>query len=78
MKIFVESIDRRISDAIINGLFIPKHEIDKVFVEKPWSHWTKIGGKKARYYCIAKNIITSALSFDEFFKVSQGASTKEE
>jgi len=35
MKIFVESIDRGIWDAIINGPFIPKHETNKVFVEKP-------------------------------------------
>jgi len=34
MKIFVESIDTGIWDAIINGPFIPKHESDKVFVEK--------------------------------------------
>jgi len=30
MKIFVESIDRRIWDAIVNGPFIPMLEKDKV------------------------------------------------
>jgi len=37
MKIFVESIDRGIWNAIENGAFIPKVEKDNVFVEKPWS-----------------------------------------
>jgi len=32
---------------------------------------------KTQYDCIAKNIITSALNSDEFFRVSQCASTKE-
>ena len=33
--------------------------------------------KKAQYDCIAKNIITSTLSSDEFFRVSQCESAKE-
>ncbi|XP_068466416.1 uncharacterized protein [Phaseolus vulgaris] len=36
MKIFVESIDRVIWDAIVNGSFVPKVEKDDVFIEKPW------------------------------------------
>ncbi|XP_068504252.1 uncharacterized protein [Phaseolus vulgaris] len=67
MKIFVESIDRGIWDAIVNGPFIPMLEKDKVFSKKPWS----------QYDCIAKNIITSALNSYEFFKVSKCASAKE-
>ena len=35
MKFFVESIDRRIWDAITNGSFTRKVEKDKVFIEKP-------------------------------------------
>jgi len=34
MKIFIESIDKGIWDAIVNGPFIPKHEKDDVFIEK--------------------------------------------
>jgi len=41
MKIFVESIDRGIWDAIVNCPFVPKTEKDNVFIEKPWSQWTK-------------------------------------
>ncbi|XP_068483372.1 uncharacterized protein [Phaseolus vulgaris] len=77
MKIFVESIDRRIWDAIENGPFIPKDEKDNVSTVKPWSQWTESESKKAKFDCIAKNIITSALNSDEFFRVSQCASAKE-
>ena len=66
MKIFVESIDRGIQDAIENGHYIPKVEKDNVSVEKPWSQWTESERKKVKFDCIAKNIITSALNSDEF------------
>ena len=42
-----------------------------------WSQLTEFESKKAKFYWIVKNIITSALNFDEFFRVSQCASTKE-
>jgi len=38
MKIFMESIDLEIWDAIENGPFIPTH-INKVTVNKPKSEW---------------------------------------
>jgi len=37
MKIFVESLDKGICDAIENGPFIPKLEKDGSSIEKPWS-----------------------------------------
>jgi len=37
MKIFVESIDKGIWNAIKNGLFVPMLENDKVISNKPWS-----------------------------------------
>jgi len=77
MKIFLESIDKGIWDAIKNGHFIPMIENEKVIYEKHWSQWTEQERKKAQYDCIAKNIITSALSSDEFFRVSQCESAKE-
>jgi len=46
MKIFVESIDRGIWDAIKNGPFVPMLENDKVISEKPWSQWTEHERKK--------------------------------
>ena len=66
MKIFVESIDRWIRDAIVNGHFIPKIEKDDVFIEKPWSQWTESETKKAQYDYIAKTIISSSLNSNEF------------
>jgi len=47
MKIFVESIDRGIWDATTNGPYIPKHEKNYAFIEKPWSLWTETEGNKA-------------------------------
>ena len=77
MKIFVESLDKGIWDAIENGPFIPKFEKDGSFIEKSWSQWTDAENKKAKFDCIAKNIITSALNSNEFFRISQCASAKE-
>ena len=76
MKIFVESLDKGIWDAIENDHFIPKFEKDGSSIEKTWSQWTDAENKKTKFDCIAKNIISSALNSDEFFKVSQCASTK--
>jgi len=77
MKIFVESLDKGIWDAIENGHFIPKFEKEGASIEKPWSQWIDAENKKAKFDCVAKNIITSALNSDEFFRISQCASAKE-
>ncbi|XP_068503940.1 uncharacterized protein [Phaseolus vulgaris] len=77
MKIFVESLDKGIWDAIENGPFIPKLENDGVSIKKPWSQWTDAKNKRAKFDCIAKNIITFALNSNEFFRVSQCRSSKE-
>jgi len=77
MKFFVESIDKAIWDVIENGPFVPMLESDDVIFEKPWSQWTESESKKAKYDCIAKNIITSALNSNEFFMVSQHGCAKE-
>jgi len=76
IKIFVESINRRIWDAIVNDPFVPKIEKDDVFIEKPWSQWTESETKKAPYDCIAKNIISFALNSNEFSRVSKCAFAK--
>jgi len=46
-------------------------------VDKPWSEWTDEERRRAQYHCNAKNIITSSLSMDEFFRVSQCMNAKE-
>jgi len=72
---FIESLDKGIWD--INGPFIPKQMIDGTAVDKPWSEWSAEESKRAQFDCIAKNIVTSALNVDEFFRVSQCSSAKE-
>jgi len=49
---------------------VPKTVIDGVTVDKPWSDWSDSESKKAQFDCMAKNIITSTLNLDEFFRVS--------
>jgi len=46
-------------------------------VKKSWSEWSESEKKKAQYDSLAKNITTSALNMDEFFRVSQCSSGKE-
>ncbi|XP_068477219.1 uncharacterized protein [Phaseolus vulgaris] len=77
MKIFMESIDMGIWDAVANRPFIPMQVVKEETVKKPWSEWRKTERKKAQYDSLAKNIITSALNMDEFFRVSQCNSAKE-
>jgi len=59
------------------GPFVPQVFVDNQFVDKPWSDWTESESKKAQYDSIVKNIITSSLNLDEFFRISQCAYAKE-
>ena len=40
MQIFIESIDKGILDAIVNGPYTPKCILENKQVDKPWSEWT--------------------------------------
>ena len=71
MKIFMESIDIGIWDVVVNGPFIPMHVVKKENVKKAWSEWSGSEKNKAQYDFVAKNIITSALNMDKFYRVSQ-------
>jgi len=77
MKIFIESIDHGIWNAIVNGPFIPMHVVNGVSIVKCFDELTDLENKKTQYDCVAKNIITSALKLDEFFRVSQCSLAKE-
>jgi len=77
MKIFMESIDMGIWDAVVSGPFIPMQVVKEETVKKFWSEWSETERKKAQYDSLAKNIITSGLNMDEFFRVSQCSSAKE-
>ena len=76
MKIFIESIDRGIWNAIVNGPYIPVSVVNGISVAKPFDELTEVE-KRVQYDCVAKNIITSALNLNEFFRVSQCSSAKE-
>jgi len=77
MKIFIESIDRGIWNAIVNGPYIPVSDVNGISVVKPYDELTAIENKCVHYDCVAKNIITSPLNLDEFFRLSQCSSAKE-
>jgi len=76
-KNFIESINRGIWNAIVNGPYIPVSVENGIFMAKPFDELTDAENKRVQYDCVAKNIITSALNMDEFFRVSQCSSTKE-
>jgi len=78
MQIFIESIDKEIWDAIINRPYTPKSLVENKQVDKSWTKWTDEERRKVQYEFNAKNIITSSLNMDEFFKVSQCKIAKEE
>jgi len=46
-------------------------------VVKSYDELSEAENKRLQYDCVAKNIITSTLNLDEFFKVSQCSSAKE-
>jgi len=77
MKIFIESIDRGIWNAIVNGPYIPMSVVNGVSVAKPYDALFEAENKCVQYDCVANNIITSALNLDEFFRVSQCSFAKE-
>ena len=77
MKIFIESIDKRIWDSIENGPYIPKLKKDNSFIAKPLSKWPKDECKMAQLDRSAQNIIASALDTNEFFRISKCKIAKE-
>nr|KYP31948.1 hypothetical protein KK1_047495 [Cajanus cajan] len=77
MRIFIESINIVVWDAIENGPYIPMTKHDDGKREKHWSEWSDDERKRAQFDYRTKNIITSALFIDEFFRISQCKSAKE-
>jgi len=53
------------------------HVVHDVSTAKCFDELTDLENRKMQYDCVAKNIITSALNLDEFFRVSQCSSAKE-
>jgi len=62
---------------MVNGHFQPVKTAEGKTVPKEVSQWTPNENKSAHYDVRAKNIISSALTLDEFYKVSLCESAKE-
>ena len=77
MKIFMESIDSFIWEVVVHGPYVPMQVVKDEEVVKPRSEWNEIEKKKTQYDLVSKNIITSSLTMDEFFRISQCSSAKE-
>jgi len=77
MKIFLESVDKGVWDAIVNGPFIPTKIEEGKTISKDFLSLTPDENKRAHYDVRAKNIISSALTLDEFYRVSIFQSAKE-
>jgi hypothetical protein len=56
---------------------IPTYLVNNIVVNKPRNLWTKNEKEKVQYNLKAKYIITSALSIDEFYRVSNCTTAKE-
>ena len=56
--------------AKVNGPFVHVQVIKDETMKKPWSEWSESEKKKAQYDSLTKNIITSNLNMNEFFRVS--------
>jgi len=70
MQIFLVSIDRGIWDAILNGPFVPTITVNNLQEPKYFSQWTAEENRRAQYDVKARNIISSTLTLDEFYRIS--------
>jgi len=77
MQIFVEAIDLNIWEAIEIGPYIPTMVAGNTTIEKPREEWSEEENRLVQYNLKAKNIITSALGMDEYFRVSNCKSAKD-
>ncbi|XP_073220687.1 uncharacterized protein [Cicer arietinum] len=78
MLIFLEACSLDILEAVIDGPFVPTIAgTSDSSIPKPRSDWFEDDKEKVGYNAKAKNIITSALSADEFFRVSNCKTAKE-
>ena len=77
MQIFIEAIDLNIWEAIEIGPYIPTMVVRNATIEKPREQWDEEERKMVQYNLKAKNIITSTLGMDEYFRVSNCKGAKD-
>jgi len=77
MQIFLESVDRGIWDAVLNGPFMLVNVVNDVDEPKPFSEWIVDENRRAQYNVKARNIISSALTLDEFYKIQVCTSARD-
>jgi len=65
MKIFIESIDRGIWNAIVNGPYIPMSVVNGVSVEKSYDELSEAENKRVQYDCVVK------MNFSEYLSVAR-------
>jgi len=72
-----ESVDRGIWDAVLNGPFVPLNIDNEEQEPKTFAQWTADENRRAQYDVKARNIISSALTLDEFYRISVCTSARE-
>ena len=77
MKAHLEAQGEEIWDAVQNGPFVPVTVVNGVGSSKPKTTWDDDDKKKVLYDKKAINLLQSALSMDEFFRVSACTTAKE-
>ena len=81
MQIFIEAIDYNIWEAIEIGPYVPSiidgSTSTGTTIEKPRDKWSEEDKRRVQYNLKAKNIITSALGINEYFRTSNCTSAKE-
>jgi len=77
MKIFMESVNRGIWQAVVNGYTIPTQVVNNETIEKLHESWSIEEIRRSEYDSKAMNIIYSSLNSDEFFRVSACTIAKE-
>ena len=77
MKAHLEAQGEEIWDAVQNGPFVPTTVVNGVGSSKPKTSWDDDDKKKVLYDKKAINLLQSALSMDEFFRISACTTTKQ-
>jgi len=70
-------MDKGVWDAVVNGPFQPIKVVEGITILKEFSQWTLDENNRAYYDVRAKNIMSSGLTLDEFYRVFVCESAKE-